>query len=105
MIETGSLEIAGEAFTTVSVALPKTNLLIITNETGYIMCAALDVDLLNEKLADRHVIAGRANGVRTIDQLLYAPLEKVTDAAKEGFGWEVGMSGKEALSKLTNCTA
>ncbi|MDY0405225.1 DUF1805 domain-containing protein [Virgibacillus sp. 179-BFC.A HS] len=100
MIETGSLEIAGETFTTVQVALPKTNLLVITNDIGYIMCAALDVDVLNEKLADRHVIAGRASGVRTIDQLLHAPLEKVTEAAREKFGWETGMIGEEALKRL-----
>lgn len=102
MIETGSLEVAEEVFTTVTVKLPKTTLLIITNETGYIMCAALDVDVFNEKLADRNVIAGRASGVRTIDQLLHAPLEKVTDAAQREFGWEAGMSGKEALAKLVN---
>ena len=42
------------------------------------MCGALDVGLLNEKLKDRKIIAGRAVGVRTIEQLLNAPLESVT---------------------------
>ena len=50
------------------------------------MCGALDVGLLNDKLADRQIIAGRAVGVRTIEQLLEAPLESVTlEAEKEGF--------------------
>ncbi|MDY0408800.1 YunC family protein [Virgibacillus soli] len=101
MITVNPLEVEGLMFTAIRVELPKTNLLIISNEVGYIMCAALDVDVLNEKLADRNVIAGRASGVRTIDQLLHAPLEKITNASKEKYGWEVGMSGKEALLKIS----
>jgi len=89
-----------KAFTAVEVKLPKTNLLVVSNEVGYIMCGALDVDLLSEKLYEREIIAGRAVGVKTIDQLLEAPLEKVTNAAKEKFGWQEGMVGKEALLLL-----
>ena len=62
--------IEDQVFLAISVILPKTNLLVVTNDNGYIMCGALDVALLNEKLADRKVIAGRAVGVKTIDQLL-----------------------------------
>ena len=79
--------------------MPKTNLLIVSNEVGYIMCAALDVDILNEKLKDRNVVAGRAVGVRTIEELLDAPLEKITDASAV-YGWKVGMRGKDALLKI-----
>ena len=46
----------------------------VTNEVGYIMCGALDVGLLNAKLKERKIVAGRAVGVRTIEQLLEAPL-------------------------------
>lgn len=60
------------------------------------MCGALDVGLLNERLADRGIIAGRALGVRTIEQLLEAPLESVTVAARE-IGIEPGMKGKDAI--------
>lgn len=83
----------------IEVALPKTNLLVITTELGYIMCGALDVALLNEKLANRKIIAGRAVGVRTIEELLAAPLESVTLAAQE-LGITAGMSGCEALQKM-----
>lgn len=94
------LEIEGIIFTATRVELPKTNLLIISNDIGYIMCKALDVDIFNEgSLADRHVIAGRAAGVRTIDELLHAPLEKITDAST-AYGWEEGMIGKDALMKI-----
>ena len=63
------------------------------------MCGALDVALLNEKLKDRKVIAGRAVGVKTIDQLLNAPLESVTYEAEE-LGIVKGTIGKEALLKM-----
>ncbi len=99
MITVNPVEVEGKLFQAIRVELPKTNLLMISNETGYIMCGALDIDLLNRMLADREVIAARAVGVRTIDDLLHAPLEMITDASK-AYGWEVGMSGKEALSKL-----
>jgi len=93
------IEISGHTFLSISVRLPKTNLLVVTSDKGYIMCGALDVALLNEKLKDRKVIAGRAVGVKTIDQLLEAPLESVTIEA-ENLGISAGMSGKEALLKM-----
>lgn len=83
----------------IEVKLPKTNLLIITTNTGYIMCGALDVGLLNDRLKDRGIIAGRAVGVKTIDELLYAPLESVTHKAEE-IGIHVGMRGYDALHKM-----
>ncbi|GAA0588818.1 YunC family protein [Virgibacillus siamensis] len=100
MMTVNPLEVDGMFFTAITVELPKTNLLVISNEVGYIMCGALDVDVLNEVLKDRNVIAGRALGVKTIDQLLDAPLEKITDASRE-YGWEPGMIGKDALLKIS----
>jgi uncharacterized protein YunC (DUF1805 family) len=55
--------------------------------------------LLNEKLKDRKIIAGRAVGVRTIEQLLNAPLESVTAEAEE-LGIHPGMIGRDALLKM-----
>ncbi|MCM3705519.1 MULTISPECIES: YunC family protein [Cytobacillus] len=99
MIDLKPIDIGGHTFLSVSVQLPKTNLLVVTNDKGYIMCGALDVALLNEKLKDRKVIAGRAVGVKTIDQLLNAPLESVTYEAEE-LGIVKGTIGKEALLKM-----
>lgn len=96
MIGMKPLVLDGHQVTAISVQLPKTNLLMVTTERGYIMCGALDVGLLNERLADRGIIAGRALGVRTIEQLLEAPLESVTVAARE-VGIEPGMKGKDAI--------
>ncbi len=83
----------------VEVKLPKTTLLSISTDKGYIMCGALDVSLLNDRLKDREIIAGRAVGVRTLEELLAAPLESVTLTA-EALGIKVGMKGFEALQKM-----
>lgn len=86
-------------FKAVTVLLPKTTLLVVTSNKGYIMCGALDVGLLNERLKDREIIAGRAVGVKTIEELLHAPLESVTLEA-EKLGIFQGMTGKDALMKM-----
>ncbi|MGG0738347.1 YunC family protein [Niallia taxi] len=99
MVEVYPIVIEEQTFIAVSVQLPKTNLLVVKNNKGYIMCGALDVGLLNEKLKDRKVIAGRAVGVKTIEQLLEAPLESVTYEA-ENLGIHKGMIGKDALLKM-----
>lgn len=86
-------------FLAITVELPKTTLIVVTSEQGYIMCGALDVALLNEKLKERGIIAGRATGVKTIEQLLHAPLESVTfEAAARGI--YPGMFGRDALLKM-----
>lgn len=99
MVDLSPITIQDHTFLSVSVALPKTNLLVVTSDKGYIMCGALDVALLNEKLKSRKVIAGRAVGVKTIEQLLEAPLESVTHEA-ERLGIHKGMIGKDALLKM-----
>ncbi|MED4016670.1 YunC family protein [Sutcliffiella cohnii] len=99
MVEMSPIYINGTPFTAITVKLPKTNFMAVTSDKGYIMCGALDVALLNEKLKDRGIIAARAVGVRTIEQLLEAPLESVTLEA-ENRGITVGMTGKDALLKM-----
>ncbi|WP_151735422.1 YunC family protein [Paenibacillus tengchongensis] len=96
MVTLEPVQIGGHTLVGVEVKLPKTTLLSISTSRGYIMCGALDVGLLNAKLADRGIIAGRAVGVRTLQQLLEAPLESVTTEA-EKLGILPGMSGEEAL--------
>ncbi|WRP05953.1 DUF1805 domain-containing protein [Rossellomorea aquimaris] len=99
MMNVSPITIQGHTFLAISVELPKTNLLVVTSDIGYIMCGALDVALLNEKLKDRGIIAGRAVGVKTIDQLLDAPLESITYGA-ENRGITPGMIGRDALLKM-----
>jgi uncharacterized protein YunC (DUF1805 family) len=96
LVELKPIEIDGRKVLGIEVKLPKTTLLVITTDKGYIMCGALDVALLNQRLSDRQIIAARAVGVRTLEQLLDAPLESVTHTA-EAMGIHSGMTGKEAL--------
>jgi len=100
MVRIVPLDLAdGHTVIGVEVLLPRTTLLSISTDKGYIMCGALDVALLNEKLKEREIIAGRAVGVRTLEQLLDAPLESVTHAA-EKLGIVAGMRGYEALKRM-----
>lgn len=89
----------GLTATAVTVQLPKTSLIAVTTGKGYIMCGALDVASLNSRLAERRIIAGRAFGVRSVDDLLEAPLVDVTDAARE-LGILPGMKGRDALKLM-----
>lgn len=87
--------------TGIEVKLPKTTLLVLSTDVGYIMCGALDIELLNERLSDRRIIAARAVGVRTLEDLLHAPLESVTHTAKR-LGIVPGMTGREALRQMVS---
>lgn len=99
MMQMVPIEIEGKTAIGIEVKLPKTTLLAVATDKGYIMCGALDVQLLNDKLADRRIIAGRAVGVRTLEQLLDAPLESVTLEA-EALGIASGMIGREAVARM-----
>ncbi|MFB5660822.1 YunC family protein [Alteribacillus sp. HJP-4] len=96
MVTLDTIQLENRTFQTITVELPETTLLIVKSQIGYIMCGALDIEVLDGKWPDRKIVAGRAMGVRTLDQLLQAPLESVTIAAGE-LGWKKGMSGREAL--------
>lgn len=92
-----NFNIKGLSFYSFEVYLPKTTLLIVGNDKGYFMCGALDVDIFNKPhLIERGVICGRAVGVKTIDELLNAPLDKITKKAKD-LGVFEGMLVKDAL--------
>ncbi len=80
----------------IEVHLPKTNLLVIQTDNGYVMCGALDVQLLRTKLANRDILAARAVGVKTMDELLNGTVESCTQAA-ERIGIHPGMPIRQAL--------
>ncbi|WP_040952558.1 YunC family protein [Gorillibacterium massiliense] len=99
MIEMKPISVDGGTAIGIVVKLPKTTLIAITTDIGYIMCGALDIGLLNERLSSRNIVAGRAVGVRTLEELLEAPLESVTYEA-ERRGIVPGMTGVAALAKM-----
>lgn len=96
MVTLEPVQVGEHVLVGVEVKLPKTTLLSISTSRGYIMCGALDIGLLNEVLSDRKIIAARAVGVRTLAQLLAAPLESVTIEAQK-LGVVPGMTGAQAL--------
>ena len=93
------LQIDGTAAVGIEVDLPRTRLVVVTTENGFIMCGALDVALLSTRLRQREIVAARAVGVRSIEELLAAPLESVTPAAA-ALGVAQGMSGSEAIRRM-----
>jgi len=99
MVTMEPISVGGHMLVGVEVKLPKTTLLTISTSRGYIMCGALDIGLLNDRLGDRKIIAGRAVGVRTLKELLESPLESVTSEAA-ALGIVPGMPGHEALLKM-----
>ncbi|MCM3127332.1 MULTISPECIES: DUF1805 domain-containing protein [unclassified Paenibacillus] len=99
MVTLEPVQVGDHTLVAVEVKLPKTTLITVSTSKGYIMCGALDVSLLNERLAARNIIAARAVGVKTIAELLAAPMESVTIEA-EKLGIVPGMSGVEALERM-----
>lgn len=99
MVTVTPVNVDGVQATAITVQLPKTTLVAVSTAKGYIMCGALDVALLNTRLADRRIIAGRALGVRTVDDLLAAPLVDVTEEAR-ALGIEPGTTGRDAVKRM-----
>ena len=78
---------------------PKTRVLSISTEKGYIMNGILHIPELERLRPERKIIAARVIGVREIEELLHVKVVEVTNEAKR-LGIEVGMTGKEALEKM-----
>lgn len=99
MVHVQPLWIDDDMFLATEVHIPKTNLLVIQSETGYVMCGALDVQLLRDKLRSRNILAARAVGVKTLQELLDGEVESCTQAA-ESIGITAGMPIREALHRM-----
>src|SRR5690554_7613399 len=101
MFHVDNIYVNNKSFFNYVIKLSKTTLLIIANDVGYFSCRAIDGDVLYQEphLKAREVVCGCASGVKTIEELLNAPLLKVTDKAKK-LGITEGMIVREALMKL-----
>jgi uncharacterized protein YunC (DUF1805 family) len=99
MVERTAIELDGGRAEGLTVHLPRTTLIVASTEVGYVMCGALDVRLLDERLAARGIVAARAVGVRTLRELLDAPIDDLTRAAA-ALGIHPGMTGREALGRM-----
>ncbi|MDI3298470.1 MAG: DUF1805 domain-containing protein [Bacillota bacterium] len=104
MVRLFPVVVDGIGVTGIEIELPRTHLAVVAGDRGYLMCGALDVALLDGRLAQRRILAGRAVGVRTVAELLEAPLESVTREAQAA-GLRPGMLGREAVRYLVSSAA
>ena len=75
--------------------LGKAQLIVAAVTKGYVMCGYLNVETAN-KLGD---CAARVSGVTTLDDLLDAKINAVSETAKHQ-GLHEGMTGREFLNAL-----
>jgi uncharacterized protein YunC (DUF1805 family) len=90
-----TLNIDGAEFETVHVPTEKTNVLLIKAAGGFLGCGYFDVNVAN-RVGDAAAIV---TGVKTVGQMLEAPVVRVSERA-ESAGVRVGMMGREALMIL-----
>ncbi len=98
-IEMRTLSWPGGTAAGVAVRLPRTTLLCLSTPHGYLMCGALDVPVLDALHPERNILAARAVGVSTLEELLQAPVHDCTEAAAR-LGIAPGMPGSAALSLM-----
>lgn len=84
-----TLTIDGIAFEAVHVPTEKTNILLIKAAGGFLGCGYFDVNVAN-RVGDAAAIV---TGVKTVEQMLEAPVIRFSERAKE-------LSGREALLVL-----
>jgi uncharacterized protein YunC (DUF1805 family) len=87
--------VAGKKMQGVEIELPGAPLVVVTGKAGFVMCGYLNIEVA-DKLG---VAAAMVRGVKTIDDLLKAPVQAVSKAA-EAKGVKLFMKGEEALALL-----
>lgn len=90
-----ALTLDGTTFESVHVPTEKTNILLVKATGGFVGCGYFDVAVAN-RVGDAVAIV---TGVKTIDELLAAPVVRLSDKAREA-GVAEGMSGRDALMRL-----
>ena len=87
--------IQGKKMTGVEIALPGSPLVLVHATGGFVMCGYLNIEAADKLGA----AAALVRGVKTIDDLLKAPVQAVSKAAQEK-GVQVSMTGEKALLLL-----
>lgn len=80
---------------TLEIELEGTTLLLLEGYGAFFMCGALDVEIYK----DREVLCGKAVKVKTLEQLLNAPIFDSTQYAKS-LGIIPGLTVYEAFEKI-----
>lgn len=94
------LTLDGITYETVHIPTEKTSILLVKAAGGFLGCGYFDVNVAN-RIGDAVAIV---TGVKTIDEVLAAPVMRLSDRARE-FGVTEGMSGRDALKLLNKLNA
>jgi len=97
MVNMEPIMLQGHCLIGLEIAYPKTKLLSITvPNVGYLMCGVLNINALDTLHLERGIVAARAVGVKTLQDLLEA---KIVDTTIKGskIGIQPGMTGAKAL--------
>ena len=86
-----TLTLDGLSFETTHIPTQKTNILLVQAPGGFVGCGYFDVNIAN-RVGDAAAIV---TGVKTIDEVLAAPVVRLSDKARE-LGIAEGMTGREA---------
>lgn len=90
-----NLTLDGVSFETTHIPTAQTNILLVKGALGFVGCGYFDVAVAN-KVGDAAAIV---TGVKTIDEVLAAPVVRLSDKARE-LGVTEGMTGREAALLL-----
>lgn len=99
MVELDTVKIGDRQCNAVTVRLPKTTVLTVATDRGYIMCGMLAIERLDNLRPERSIISARVTHVKTIAELLDGTVDAVSRAARE-LGVREGMTGRQALEKM-----
>ena len=100
MIKVDCIEVEkGKAITAV-IEVPGAHLALIEAKKGFIMCAALNVKILDELHPERRAIAATVRGVKSIEEILEKKIYEATLEAQKIGIMPGKTTGKEALEKM-----
>jgi uncharacterized protein YunC (DUF1805 family) len=95
-MNTREINIDGKIVTGFEIPLQNATFVVVRAKNGFVMCGYMNLETA-EKLGDAACVV---RGVKTVDDLLNAKVVAVTKKA-ESFGIKIGITGKEALEKLS----
>ena len=100
MIKVNCIETKKGKAITIDIEVPKARLLLIRANKGFIMCAALNIRILDELHPERCIVAATVKGVKSIEEMLEKKINEATLEAQK-LGINPGeISGREALEKM-----
>ncbi len=91
-MKTRAIEIDGKKGEGIEIELPGAPLILARGSKGFVMCGYLDLHTADKVNAPAAIV----RGVKTIDELLKAPVVAVS-ASATNMGVKPGMTGYEAL--------